>query len=70
MFFDFLREKKTDTHSHKWITDMILNDLKYINSLYDLTNKRLSRIEEKLFTEKENVDFLFETALSRFDKKE
>ena len=57
------------SHSHKWITDIMLDSSKFTHGLLaedreytirrlDLIQKQLSRIEAKLFTEQENIDFL------------
>ena len=57
-----------DRHSHKWITDLLLDsskfthgllaeDREYTNKRLDSIEKRLRRIEAKLFTEAENIEF-------------
>ncbi len=55
-------------HSHKWITDILQDSVKFINRLaaedtkytnqqFALVQKQLQRINNKLFTEQENIDF-------------
>ena len=64
-------------HSHKWITDILQDSVKFINRLaaedtkytnqqFALVQKQLQRINNKLFTEQENIDFY----LSEIFKKE
>ena len=56
------------SHSHKWITDLLLDSSKFTHGLMaedreynirslDQLHKRLRRIEEKIFTETENIEF-------------
>ena len=47
-------------HSHEWITDEILENLKYVNSRLDWSDRRLARIERKLFTKEDNLDYFLE----------
>ena len=47
-------------HSHKWITDLCIDDITYSNKRFEFIDKRLARIEEKLFTDKETIDFFLQ----------
>ena len=46
------------THSHKEIWEEMTTDVKRANRTDKMNNERFSRLEKKLFTEQENVDFL------------
>ena len=46
------------THFHKEIWEEMTMDVKRANRTDKMVNERFSRIEKKLFTEQENIDFL------------
>ena len=47
-----------DSHFHKEIWEEMTADVKRANRTDKMTNERFFRIEKKLFTEQENMDFL------------
>jgi hypothetical protein len=49
-----------NSHFHKEIWEEMMTDTKRANRTDKMVNARFSRIEKKLFTEQENVDFLLE----------
>ncbi|KKL19305.1 hypothetical protein LCGC14_2466770 [marine sediment metagenome] len=58
MFNIFTRTE--NSHSYKEIWEEMTADIKRTNRTDKMTNERFSRIEKKLFTEQENIDFLLE----------
>ena len=52
--------------SVKFINRLAAEERKYTNQQFDLIQKQLQRINNKLFTEQENIDFY----LSKILKKE